>query len=374
MYYTFYTPNEQKESALQKYYIDNLLKLNNVRMPRHYTFPPTKTVVDLAHNQGKSMWYHQRQNIIDNLQNIVNHYKDIPYDYNTFKIPKASGGFRTIDAPNPQLKALQQQVLHWLKHDIGSIQHNAAFAYTQHRSTKDALLLHQQNKSNWFLKIDIKNFFPSITEDVIRDNLKQLYPLAKFPPSDLNKLFETLLPIVLLNGSLPQGSPVSPHLSNLVMVPFDYEFNKALQYIGTGFHVYTRYADDILISHRVKQDIKPIIAKVEELLDWTGKFKINKDKLRYGSKEGRNWNLGLMYNKDSKITVGHKAKQLFRAELAGFIRDYKTYTVEKAMSLQGILAYYKQIEPEYIENCLLHYERKFNLSENIPTMLKKKLS
>ena len=101
--------------------------------------------------------------------------------------------------------------------------------------------------------------------------------------------WETICFYMFLEDKLPQGSPASPIMSNIYLLEFDYLLTELLRNLNKHF-VYTRYADDILISSREMFGWREVVRLVEELLtpyDLT----LNKDKIRYGSKNGRNWNL-----------------------------------------------------------------------------------
>lgn len=79
--------------------------------------------------------------------------------YTSFRIPKRTGGFRTIDAPSEELKKIQRNLAYFFQHDLGALAHEAAHAYVKGRSPKTSLEVHQANHSKWFLKLDIKDFF-----------------------------------------------------------------------------------------------------------------------------------------------------------------------------------------------------------------------
>lgn len=277
-------------------------------------------------------------------------------EYELFMIPKASGGFRLIQAPNVELKHKQRLLADWFRQDAKVLSHQAAHAYVQKRSAYDALYEHKQNESKWFLKVDISDFFPSITTELLKTKLRQLYPLHI--PSDTT--MDELLDVCTILGTLPQGAPTSPILSNLVMVEFDKVLTETLWDYNKQHFVYTRYADDLLISSKYNFDYHGIIEVIEQILrDSAYSLRINVAKTRYGSSSGSNWNLGLMLNKDGNITVGSRRKKRIRA----MVNDVMTtpvgeVTVEFAQEVQGQLAYLKYIEPNAYENLMQYYLNK----------------
>jgi hypothetical protein len=101
-------------------------------------------------------------------------------------------------------------------------------------------------------------------------------------------------------------------------------------------------------------------------------FTIKDSKTRYGSKSGRNWNLGIMYNKDSKLTVGHKRKRRIKTMLFQFYRGQRDK--EYAQELNGELAYLKNIEPEYFQTLIEFMDRKyrFNFMSTINLAIKQR--
>ncbi len=240
--------------------------------------------------------------------------------YYSFKIPKHSGGLRQIDAPNDEFKDTLTKVKDIFERNLKCLAHPAAYAYTKHLSAIDALKYHQKNKSNWYLKLDLTDFFTNCTPQLIYDSLTQQYPFMLMSQTAKNELKE-ILQICSLRGGLPQGTPISPLLTNLMMVPYDYQIAKILKKYKGNHYAYTRYADDLLISSKKEFDWKTIETKVEHILD---PFKIKKQKTRYGSRAGQNWNLGLMLNKDNEITLGYRKKKLLNAMLNNFLKDFST--------------------------------------------------
>lgn len=285
--------------------------------------------------------------------------ENMPAQYDKFFIPKASGGMREINAPKPELMAVMRQIKDLL-HIAQPYIHNAAFAYVEGRSTRDALAVHQANGSKWFLKLDLKDFFTSCNGEYLMRQLTNIHPYTLVSPGTLN----WLIALCMLNGGLPQGTPLSPYLTNITMVPIDYKLNLKLHTVDGANLVYTRYADDLLISSTQDFDWRKVIQIVKAVLrEERAPFTIKDEKTRYGSAAGRNWNLGLMLNKDNQITIGHKQKQRLRAGINNFLRDFTNgiiWTTIDTQQLMGNLSYLHSIEPDYCSYIIRELEQKYH--------------
>lgn len=301
---------------------------------------------------------------------------DLHKQYYCFKIPKHSGGMRTISAPRESLKAAQYELKRLLEDCFGAktLFHTAAFAYVPERSNKKALMRHQSNESKWFAKLDFSDFFGSVNQRYTMSILSKVYPFCvcmgdRVFKQELNKA----LSICFLDDKLPQGTPISPLLTNIIMIPLDFEICKALRgFQGSNF-VYTRYADDMTISCRYKFSLEKITGLVERIVkDFDAPFKLNKDKSRLGSASGRNFNIGLMLNQNNEITVGNRRIKQFESMLYQFCIDWRNgnrWNLEDTQHLQGLIAYYQMIyrdesnksAPTKIDGIINHYSSKQGL-------------
>lgn len=290
--------------------------------------------------------------------------------YHTFYIPKHSGGFRRIDQPNPELMEALRQLRSILETKMNALYHTSAFAYVSGRCAVDAVRRHQRNQSRWFLKIDFSNFFGSTTPEFLTSMLKMIYPFSAIFnwPMGARQLTKAL-DLCFLNGGLPQGTPISPMLTNLMMIPIDHRLCNDL--VKQGF-VYTRYADDILISGKYSFMFTDMCKYIRGVLEeFKAPFTIKPEKTRYGSSSGENWNLGVMLNKDNQITVGWKNKARLRSACYAYVNDKrngKNWDLHDVHVLSGQISYYHMVEPEYIDGMIGHFNEQHSV--NLMRMIK----
>ena len=297
------------------------------------------------------------------------------FEYTTFRIPKASGGFRTITAPTEKLKVKQRAILDYLKNQCHIIESPWAYAYVTNTCAVDALKEHQANRSKWFLKIDIKDFFPSCTSQVVMNSLQKIYPICSWPVHEQDSFLNMLYMYCYKDDALPQGAVTSPFLANITMIPYDYAIFQLLKKAETfkkQKYIYTRYADDLLFSSKYKWDYDKTVTLTKTIIkQFRAPFNINQEKTRFGSRNGANWNLGIMLNKDNRMTIGHKKNQRFRAALHNLIMDHLrgvAWESEDKMVLNGNISYYMSIDPDYTLATLAKYEQKYNV--NIKELLR----
>jgi RNA-directed DNA polymerase len=164
-------------------------------------------------------------------------------EYISFWIPKPGGQKRHIDHPAPALKVLQQALNKYLQAVYYTCKTDNAHGFIlaptddpRPRNIYTNALQHM--KGEWFLNIDLKDFFHTITTTQVKNLFSTVFG---FPP----ELTKVLAQVCLFQGRLPMGAPTSPVVSNLCAIFFDHE----LQSIATRHGAtYTRYADDLTFS------------------------------------------------------------------------------------------------------------------------------
>ena len=287
--------------------------------------------------------------------------------YHTFHIPKKSGGLRQIDAPNDELMDALRCLKTIFENDCCALYHTSAFAYIKGRSTIAAVKRHQVNNSQWFGKYDLSNFFGSTTLDFVLKMFGMVYPFSDIVKSQRGKEeLSKALELAFLDGGLPQGTPISPLITNIMMIPIDFELTKKFRDSEQNF-VNTRYADDFIVSSKQGFSFREVEKWIVDTLSSFGApFTINSKKTRYGSRAGRNWNLGVMLNQDNKITVGHQKKRKFQAMISSYIMDKKngkSWDLNDVQIMMGYLNYFKMVEgDEPIDGMINHIGEKFGVN------------
>ena len=153
--------------------------------------------------------------------------------YYQFKKPKPSGGFREINAPRDDLKAVQARIADLLQRIAPP---DYLFAPVAGRSYVDNAAVHRDAESLRLL--DIEDFFPSCTANKVIWFFGKRMECAP----DVSAIIKN---IVTWRDSLPQGSPCSPILAYLSYVDMWEEISLIVQNVGCTLSI---YADDLTIS------------------------------------------------------------------------------------------------------------------------------
>lgn len=256
--------------------------------------------------------------------------------YRQCLLPKANGGIRVLSVPRYQLRDQQARILCGILRGLPVSNH--AYAYCRGRSIADCARPHTGH--DLLIHLDIKDFFGSITEDMVYTMLYRETGYAK-------SLCRFLARLCCLKGRLPQGAPTSPILSNLVFYPCD----EALFALARkhGMH-YTRYSDDLFFSGKESTNIRVFMLEATGILLRHGFF-LNRDKTKVLRRQHRQSVLGITVNDHPQVSRDYRRKlrqELYYLEKFGpncrgalELGDYWKYMQQ----LQGKLSYLLQIDP-----------------------------
>lgn len=284
-------------------------------------------------------------------QRLVYHiYKVPPEDkYLTFELKKKSGGTRIVSAPASALKLIQKklnQVLQSVYQPKPSV--HGFIANKNIASNAKAHI-----KKRYVLNIDLKDFFPCINFGRVRGMFIAL-PYA-FSPD----VATVLAQICCHNNQLPQGSPSSPIVSNMVCAKLDSQLQKLAKKLRC---TYTRYADDITFSTTMPKFPKELAYFIsideqqklilgDELLSIIkdNGFQINEKKIRLQSKDKHQEVTGVTVNQCTNVNRNYirqiramlHAWEKFGIECAE--REHQTKYYSKQKSPYKSIPSFKQI-------------------------------
>lgn len=254
--------------------------------------------------------------------------------YREFEIPKRSGGKRKITAPYPSLKFIQS----WIYDNIlaRAKVHGCAHGFVCHKSILTNAYVHQNQKC--LLKIDLKDFFPSIPFNWVIKVFKDM--------GYENQVAYYLASFCCLDGSLPQGSPASPIISNIIALHMD----RRLYRLAKKFNMkYSRYADDIAFSG---EDISvSFVEYVIKIIEDCG-LVVNEKKIRLYREHGNKILTGVsLATGVPKLPRSYRRsleKELYyinKYGLSGHIQHSRIRKDNYLESILGKVGYWLMIEP-----------------------------
>jgi hypothetical protein len=276
--------------------------------------------------------------------------------YTTFNIRKKGGGERRIDAPIAKLKSLQKQLADLLYECLRELEESKdnknklSHAFRKGHSIITNAKAHKSRR--YVLNLDLQDFFPTLNFGRVRgfflnnNQFKLAEPVAT-----------VLAQIACKDGILPQGSPCSPIISELLTHFLDM---RLVRLAAKNKCSYTRYADDITFSTNQKE-FPPALAialgqgwtlsnELTSRIEDAG-FMINRAKVRMQVRGSRQTVTGLTVNE--KVNVSQHYYKLARAMTSAFLTTgkYKRDGVQETslLRLEGILNHIYHIRERQID-------------------------
>lgn len=315
----------------------NIQKLKENQMPIIETDRELAKFLQIEYNTLRYLVYHRDVITFDN--------------YYRFDIPKKSGGTRHIAAPKAQLKAVQRQILEQIlqKVEISDFSHG----FIKSRSVLTNAKSHNTSP-DFLINIDLENFFPTITFERVR-GLYQSFGYSGYIASLLAMLCTYCERIPLeIKGEikyiktsdriLPQGSPASPMITNIICRTMDMRIYGLCDKLG---FTYTRYADDMSFSYLGNTDtfsIGNFLNSINKIIEAEG-FHMKKEKTHILRKNNRQYITGIVINNE-EIGVPKKWVKILKASIynAQKLKDSGGLVSNKTIhEISGKIAWLKSV-------------------------------
>jgi len=273
-----------------------------------------------------------------------------PYRYKVFRILKRNDkGTRVIAQPSRGLKTIQRFVLENFCEPHLPV-HDCATAYQRGSSIKANALAHSNSK--YLLKMDFKNFFPSLTDaDLTMHTDKYL----KEKSDETDFVFSNLFfrkEKASKKYFMSIGAPSSPFISNTLL----YDFDCIISDIAAVHSVvYTRYADDMTFSSNTKDllfSYPDIIIKALDGLQYP-KIKLNNEKTVFSSKKRNRHVTGIVLTNDNTISIGRAKKRVIKSLCFRYLNGELNF--RDIQRLSGFLSYIQDVEPTFIDSLKSKY-------------------
>lgn len=341
--------------------------------------PPILTLGHLAFQTGIS-YSNLRSYVSRKHDKSVNHRSPGTFKtYRTFRIKKRSGGYRRICIPNNHLLKVQRWIDQFILDKVKASPFS--YAFEKHQTILDCAKQHLGCR--WLIKIDLRNFFESLSEiQVYRVFLQLGYqPLVSFELARIctkdgvsgrkyhsrwwkNEITSGIPAYkASLVGHLPQGAPTSPKLANLIVRALDLEIADIANKFGL---VFTRYADDLTFSTECKDFSRgkgqEFIRRVFDILPRHG-LNPNPQKVHIVPPGARKIVLGLLVDGENKVRLSKDFRSTLECHWFYCSKDPVQHANRRGFDsvfglknyFNGLLSYAKQIDSEYINNIAIEY-------------------